>query len=192
MSDNYCISVGLDYRYDGEDHEVEINYWDSDDNEACGKATSDSFDKSATNAFENLVVDLASKKKEDEVDYKGDLQEYIADLEEYVADLEDESDALLEENDRLEHRIQDLQKQIAILQKNQNDLRGQMIVPNALKSKYENAVSYDTKTKSKTEDSVDEMIKLLRHWGFPCQKIIVDQFHILLYNITISYPREGR
>lgn len=174
MSDNYCISVGLDYRSDGKEHEVEINYWDSDDNEACGKARSDSFDKSATNAFENLVVDLASKKKEDEVDYKGDLQEYIADLEEYVSDLEDESDALLEENDRLEHRIQDLQKQIAILQKNQNDLRGQMIVTNAPKSKYENTVSYDTKTKSKTEDSVDEVIKLLRHWGFPCQKIIVD------------------
>ena len=168
MSDNYCISVGLDYRYDGEDHEVEINYWDSDDNEACGKATSDSFDKSATSAFENLVVDLASQKKEDEVDYKGDLQEYIADLEEYVADLEDESDALLEENDRLEHRIQELQKQIVNLQKRQDDWQGKNTVTYAPKYKYENAVSYDTKTKSKTEDSVDEMIKLLRHWGFPC------------------------
>jgi chromosome segregation ATPase len=164
MSDNYCISVGLDYRYDGEDHEVEINYWDSDDNEACGKATSDSFDKSATSAFENLVVDLASQKKEDEVDYKSDLQEYIADLEEYVADLENESDALLEENDRLEHRIQDLQKQIAILQKNQNDLRGQMIVPNALKSKYDNSVTYGTSTSTKKEakNEVDDLVNLLR------------------------------
>ena len=114
MSDNYYISVGLDYRSDGKEHEVEINYWDSDENEAYGKATSDSFDKSATNAFENLVVDLASQKKEDEVDYRGDLQEYIADLEEYVADLEDESDALLEENDRLEYRIQELQKRLLI------------------------------------------------------------------------------
>ena len=165
MSDNYCISVGLDYRSDGNEHEVEINYWDSGENEACGKATSDSFDKSATSAFENLVVDLASKKKEDEVDYKGDLQEYIADLEEYVLDLEEESDALLDENDRLEHRIQELQKQIANLQKCQDDWWGQIVVPHASKSKYENTVSYDTKMKSKTEDSVDEMIKLLRHWG---------------------------
>lgn len=192
MSDNYCISVGLDYRYDGEDHEVEINYWDSDNNEACGKATSDSFDKSATSAFENLVVDLASKKKEDEVDYKGDLQEYVADLEEYVADLEEESDALLEENDRLEYRIQELQKQIVNLQKHQDAWLGKNTVTDAPKSKYENTVSYGTKAKSKTEDSVDEMIKLLRHWGFSYQKIIVDQFHILLYNISISYPREGR
>ena len=166
MSDNYCISVGLDYRSDGKEHEVEINYWDSDDNEACGKATSDSFDKSATSAFENLVVDLASKKKEDEVDYKGDLQEYIADLEEYVLDLEEESDALLEENDRLEHRIQELQKQIAILQKNQQAWDGKNIATDTPKPKYNNSLTYGTTSKpvEKKEDKneVDEFIDLLR------------------------------
>ena len=191
MSDNYCISVGLDYRSDGKEHEVEINYWDSDENEACGKAKSDSFDKSATDAFENLLTNLTKKEDEYE-DYKGDLQEYIVDLEEYVSDLEDESDALLEENDRLEHRIQELQKQIVNLQKRQDDWWSKNIVTDAPKSKYENTVSYDTKTKSKNEDSVDKMMNLLCHWGFPCQEIIVDQFHILLYNISISYPREGR
>ena len=164
MSDNYCISVGLDYRSDGKEHEVEINYWDSDENEACGKATSDSFDKSATSAFENLVVDLASKKKEDEVDYKGDLQEYIADLEDYVLDLEEESDALLEENDRLEHRIQELQKQIITLQKYQDDWWSKNTVTDAPKSKYDNSVTYSTSTPTKKEakNEVDDLVNLLR------------------------------
>ena len=164
MSDNYCVSVGLDYRSDGNEHEVEMNYWDSDENEACGKAKSDSFDKSATSAFENLVIDLASKKKEDEVDYKGDLQEYIAGLEEYVLDLENESDALLEENDRLEHRIQELQKQVAILQKNQDDWWSKNTVTDVPKSKYDNSVIYSTSTSTKKEskNEVDDLINLLR------------------------------
>lgn len=163
MSDNYCISVGLDYRSDGKEHEVEINYWDSDENEACGKAKSDSFDNSATGAFENLLTNLTKKEDEYE-DYKGDLQEYIVDLEDYVSDLEDESDALLEENDRLEHRIQELQKQIVELQKKQ-DWYGKNVVTDTPKPKYNNTISYDTKTTPKKDESkneVDEFIDLLR------------------------------
>lgn len=160
MSDNYCISVGLDYRSDGKEHEVEINYWDSDENEACGKAKSDSFDKSATGAFENLLTNL-TKKEDKYEDYKGDLQEYIADLEEYVSDLEDESDALLEENDRLEHRIQELQKQVLNLQKHQDSWYGKNVATDAPKPKYNNTVSYDTKTTPKKDD-VDEFIDILR------------------------------
>ena len=159
----YCVSVGLDYRFDGEDHEVEINYWDSDNTEAEAVAKGKNFEDAANHCFMNLVENMSKESESEEIN-----EEYVAELEHWLSELEASHDNLMEENDRLEHRIQDLQKQVAILQKHQDDWWGKNTVTDAPKSKYENTVSYDTKTKPKTEDSVDEMIKLLRHWGFPC------------------------
>lgn len=163
MSKNYCISVGLDYRTDGSDHEVEINYWDSDDNEARGIAKGESFEDAANHSYMNMLENLTPQLEAEEES----RDEYIAELESWLSEAEESRDALLDENDRLEHRIQDLQKQLADFQKDHQDWYGKNIVTDIPQAKYDKSInySYATSSKSKKEESVDQFIELLQKLG---------------------------
>lgn len=153
MSDVYSMSISADYRKQNGDHEIEFNYWDSNDVEGHACASSDNFDDCATAAFQELVEDILSTKEEDEyADYAGDLQEkiedmedYIASLESYVAELEDEVDTLLDENERLEHRCFETSKPVT----KQNEY-----------SKYDKNLEYKYDTKT-----IFELNKFLKGFG---------------------------
>lgn len=151
MSDVYSMSISADYRKQNGDHEIEFNYWDSNDVEGHACASSDNFDDCATAALQELIEELFSCGEEED-EYAGDLQEkiedmeeYIASLEHYVAELEDEVDALLDENERLEHRCFETSKPI----QKKND------------HKYVNSVNYDYDSKVVLED----LNKLLKAFG---------------------------
>ena len=159
MSENYCISVGLDYRTDGSDHEVEINYWDSDDNEARGIAKGENFEDAANHSFMNMLENLAPQPEAEEES----LDEYVAELESWLSEVEESRDALLDENARLERRILDLQKQVADFDKPCDK------IPNSTKTekpKYNNTLEYNISTKSNNEkDSIEQMFDLFRKLG---------------------------
>lgn len=120
MKDFYSMSIGLDYRNDGENHEVEIGYWDSNDLEAMGKGNGKTVQEGVTDAFNDLVADIYATTVLDEAeeyaDYCEDIQEYVEDLEKENDALIEENEILLDENDRLEYRIAELQSQVRSLQ----------------------------------------------------------------------------
>lgn len=162
MSENYCISVGLDYRTDGSDHEVEINYWDSDGNEGRGIAKGENFDDAVKHSFMNTLENLTPQPEEEE-----SLDEYVAELESWLSEVEESRDALLDENARLERRILDLQKQVSDFYKPCQIGPGSDGPIETGKPKYDQTLEYSTSTKSnKEKDSVEQMLNLLHKMGF--------------------------
>lgn len=163
MSENYCISVGLDYRTDGSDHEVEINYWDSEDNEARGIAKGENFEDAANQSFMNILENLTPQPEEEEES----LDEYVAELESWLSEVEESRDALLDENARLERRILDLQKQVADFYKPcEIGPDPDFVKTEKPKPKYDQTLEYSTSTKSnKEKDSIEHMLDLLQGLG---------------------------
>lgn len=163
MSENYCISVGLDYRTDGSDHEVEINYWDSEDNEARGIAKGENFEDAANHSFMNILENLTPQPEEEEES----LDEYVTELESWLSEVERSRDALLDENARLERRILDLQKQVADFYKPcEIGPDPEFIKTEKPKPKYDQKLEYSTSTKlNKEKDSIEHMLDLLQGLG---------------------------
>lgn len=163
MSENYCISVGLDYRTDGSDHEVEINYWDSDDNEARGIAKGENFEDAANHSFMNMLKNLFPQPEEEEEEES--LDGYVAELESWLSEAEESRDALLDENARLERRILDLQKQVADFYK-PCEFGPDPDFIKTEKPKYDKTLEYNTSTGPiKEKDSVEQMLNLLHKIG---------------------------
>lgn len=92
-------SVSFDLRTDENEHEVELNYWDSYENEASATAHSDNLEDCMVTAFEELIKNLQYSIEDKEVD------DYTRDLENYVEELEKSVEALLDKNERLELRL---------------------------------------------------------------------------------------
>lgn len=147
MSNVKSMSVSMDYLIDGDDHKVELDYWDSEGNESNGSATSNNFEDCVTGALEDLMMGFAKPEEDKYAEYNGDLQEYIADLEAYIEELEEENEALLDANERLEHRCFETSKPV-----HKSDEY----------SKYDNSVKYTYGTKT---DTFDELEKLLKAFG---------------------------
>ena len=147
MSNVKSMSVSMDYLIDGDDHKVELDYWDSEGNESNGSATSDNFEDCVTGALEDLMMGFVKPEEDKYAEYNGDLQEYIADLEAYIEELEEENEALLDANERLEHRCFETSKPV-----HKSDEY----------SKYDNSVKYTYGTKT---DTFDELEKLLKAFG---------------------------
>lgn len=152
MSNVKSMSVSMDYLIDGDDHKVELDYWDSEGNESNGSATSDNFEDCVSGALEDLMMGFAKPEEDKYAEYNGDLQEYIEDLEAYIEELEEENNALLETVDRLEYRCFETSKPVEVKKSTEY-------------SKYDNSAKYTYDTKSDLNTLNKELTELLKAFG---------------------------
>lgn len=107
----FSFSAGLDARFNGEEWEVEANYWDSSDLEGFGEATSESFSEALEQSMLNTVGSIQGKALENalkNVEEVEEEQQQVFPLDEEVKELRSELQEIKEQNARLEHRISEL------------------------------------------------------------------------------------